>query len=62
MYLLISYDGAIAQATFRKYGCYSQLHPGTSLRILGLFPLVADALNPFIWKNSTDPWNQVLCF
>eukprot|EP01022_Parablepharisma_sp_SALTPOND_P010637 TRINITY_DN1438_c0_g1_i1.p7 TRINITY_DN1438_c0_g1~~TRINITY_DN1438_c0_g1_i1.p7 ORF type:complete len:138 (-),score=7.73 TRINITY_DN1438_c0_g1_i1:774-1187(-) len=49
----------IAQEIFRETGCYSQLHPGTTLRIIGLFPLAADSMNPYLWKNSTNPWKLV---
>eukprot|EP00830_Metopus_es_P007475 TRINITY_DN170_c0_g3_i1.p1 TRINITY_DN170_c0_g3~~TRINITY_DN170_c0_g3_i1.p1 ORF type:complete len:654 (-),score=102.60 TRINITY_DN170_c0_g3_i1:24-1892(-) len=46
-----------SQATFKKMGCYSQLHPNSKLRIIGLFPLAMDATNPYLWKNATNPWH-----
>jgi hypothetical protein len=50
----------LAQDTFRRLGCYSQLHPGTTLRVIGLFPLEGDVINSYLWKNSTDVWHIVL--
>ena len=47
---------------FKKTGCYSQLHPNTNLRLIALFPLAFDTLNPYTWKNSTNPWNIVFFF
>ncbi len=45
-----------SQRTLRTTGSYSQLHPGTSLRIISLFPIVSDTINAFIWENATNPW------
>jgi hypothetical protein len=36
-------------------GCYSQLHRNTNLRIIGLFSLVTDLINPHAWNNNTNP-------
>eukprot|EP00826_Nyctotherus_ovalis_P042164 TRINITY_DN430_c0_g1_i4.p1 TRINITY_DN430_c0_g1~~TRINITY_DN430_c0_g1_i4.p1 ORF type:complete len:583 (-),score=105.81 TRINITY_DN430_c0_g1_i4:249-1997(-) len=49
----------IAKETFKSIGCFSQLHPGTNLRIIGLFPLVSDMMNPYIWGNSTNILNVI---
>lgn len=43
----------------RKYGRYTQLHPGTTLRIIALNTLVLDATNSYIWKNMTDQLGQL---
>jgi len=43
--------------TMRKIGYFSQRHPNSKLRIIGLFALEYDNVNPYLWKNSTDPWN-----
>jgi len=48
-----------SQTTHKKTGCYSQLHPGTNLRIIGLNPLAADMMNPYLWRNATNPWGIV---
>lgn len=42
-----------------KYGYYSQLHPGTNLRVIGLNNYANDFSNLYIWGNSTDPFGQV---
>ncbi len=51
-----------SQKSFKKTGCYSQLHPGTKLRMIGIFPLAADMMNPFLWRNATNPWGIVCNF
>lgn len=48
-----------AFSEYSKTGCYSMLHPGTTLRIIGINPLPIDAANPYNWKNSTNKWNIV---
>ena len=42
-----------------KMGSYSQLHPGTKLRIIGLNTLVYDMMNSYLWKNATNPLGVV---
>ncbi|MDR3548958.1 MAG: metallophosphoesterase [Candidatus Pacebacteria bacterium] len=44
-----------ALSEFRSTGSYSQLHPGTSLRILAINPFVMLNDNVYIWDDSTDP-------
>ena len=43
----------------RRFGRYSQLHPGTKLRIIGLNGFVRGATNSFIWSNITDRWGEI---
>ncbi len=45
-----------SRRTFREIGCYSQLHPGSDLRFIGIFPLAMDNTNPYIWRNATNVW------
>ncbi len=40
---------------YKKTGSYSQLHPGTKLRIIGINDLVHDTMNSFLWRNTTNP-------
>ena len=42
-------------ATFKSAMVYSQLHPGTKLRIIGLNPFVHLTVNKYLWGNQTDP-------
>ena len=51
-----------AYQQYRHTGSYSQLHPGTKLRIIGLNDLVHDSVNTYLWKNATDPWGVVITF
>jgi hypothetical protein len=51
----------VARETFKRIGCFSQVHPGTSLRVIGLFPLAIDLSNRYMWTNMSDPWNLVTC-
>eukprot|EP00831_Metopus_contortus_P036071 TRINITY_DN2861_c0_g1_i4.p2 TRINITY_DN2861_c0_g1~~TRINITY_DN2861_c0_g1_i4.p2 ORF type:complete len:119 (+),score=7.96 TRINITY_DN2861_c0_g1_i4:238-594(+) len=48
-----------SQESMRKYGRYSQLHPGTNLRIIGLTSFVQDVLNSYIYGNITDRLGQL---
>ena len=48
-----------SQKSVKELGCYSQLHPGTNLRMLMLNPFVGDAMNGFLFKNATNPWHVV---
>eukprot|EP01022_Parablepharisma_sp_SALTPOND_P013853 TRINITY_DN1859_c0_g1_i2.p1 TRINITY_DN1859_c0_g1~~TRINITY_DN1859_c0_g1_i2.p1 ORF type:complete len:369 (-),score=17.11 TRINITY_DN1859_c0_g1_i2:675-1781(-) len=50
-----------AYEDYLRIGCYSQLHPGTKLRIVGVNDLVHDTLNSYLWKNSTNPLGVVSC-
>ena len=50
----------IARNLFKRIGCYSQLHPGSNLRIIGLFALAVDMMNPYLWNNMTNPWKIVI--
>ena len=43
-----------SQETMRKCGHYSQLHPGTKLRIIALNSFVRGSTNSYIWDNTTD--------
>ncbi len=40
---------------YLRTGCYSQLHPFTRLRIIGLNDFVHDTMNSYLWKNQTNP-------
>jgi len=54
-----------SESSYNDYfmtGSYSQLHPGTKLRIIGLNDLVHDTMNSFLWKNATNPLGTVFCF
>ena len=42
-----------------EYGCFSQLHPGTKLRIIGLNNYVLDFTNLYVLGNSTNPLGLV---
>jgi len=44
---------------FKKIGSYSQLHPGTNLRVIGVFPFAFDSYNSHTWHNLTNIWNIV---
>ncbi len=44
---------------FIHYGRYSQIHPGTSLRIIGLNTFVFDCINSYIWSNNSDPQHEI---
>jgi len=46
--------------SFKKYGRYSQLHPGTNLRIIVLNSFVQDATNSYTWINSTDIMGELI--
>ena len=41
--------------TFKSKGVYSQLHPGTKLRIIGLNPFVMLSVNAYLWTSISDP-------
>jgi len=56
------FDLKVARKTFREIGSFSQLHPGTSLRVIGLFPLTMDLSNSYMWSNMTDPWDLVMLY
>ena len=45
--------------TMRRYGRFSELVPGTQLRIIGLNNFVMDFTNTFLLPNSTDPLGQL---
>ena len=49
----------LAYDTFKTYGYYSQLHPGTNLRMIVLNTFPYDTMNAMIWQNTTHPINQV---
>eukprot|EP01022_Parablepharisma_sp_SALTPOND_P017031 TRINITY_DN2634_c0_g1_i1.p2 TRINITY_DN2634_c0_g1~~TRINITY_DN2634_c0_g1_i1.p2 ORF type:complete len:165 (-),score=16.08 TRINITY_DN2634_c0_g1_i1:831-1325(-) len=49
-----------ATEMFAKYGCFSMLHPGTRLKIIGLNNFVLDFTNLYLWGNSTNPFGLVL--
>ncbi len=44
--------------TVRRCGYYSELHPGTRLRIVGLNSLGRGSTNSFIWANTTNVCGQ----
>ncbi len=48
-----------SRVTMRKYGRYTQLHPGTKLRIVALNNFVESSKNTFMWDNSTDIWGEL---
>ena len=35
------------------------LHPGSSLRVIALNPLLVDSTNAYIWQNTTDKLKMV---
>lgn len=41
--------------TLKTKGAYSQLHPGTALRIIGLNPFVMLSSNSHLWGGRSDP-------
>eukprot|EP01022_Parablepharisma_sp_SALTPOND_P004333 TRINITY_DN120107_c0_g1_i1.p1 TRINITY_DN120107_c0_g1~~TRINITY_DN120107_c0_g1_i1.p1 ORF type:complete len:603 (+),score=40.66 TRINITY_DN120107_c0_g1_i1:115-1809(+) len=43
-----------SRESLRKCGHYTQLHPGTNLRIIALNSLVRGSTNSYIWGNTTD--------
>jgi Calcineurin-like phosphoesterase len=45
--------------SFVSNGRYSQLHPGTKLRIVAINTFLYDVLNSYLWKNSTDPQQNI---
>ena len=45
--------------SIKQYGRYSQLHPGTTLRILAINSFVFDSLNSYLWGNNTDPQKEI---
>jgi len=45
--------------SFRKYGRYSQLHPGTKLRIMTVNTFLYGVLNSYLWSDSTDPHHDL---
>eukprot|EP00826_Nyctotherus_ovalis_P040434 TRINITY_DN3990_c0_g1_i7.p4 TRINITY_DN3990_c0_g1~~TRINITY_DN3990_c0_g1_i7.p4 ORF type:complete len:166 (+),score=57.82 TRINITY_DN3990_c0_g1_i7:753-1250(+) len=45
--------------TMGKYGYFSQLFPGTQLRVIGLNSQVNDFANIFLLGNATDPLKQL---
>ncbi len=47
--------------SYLKLGSYTQLHPGTRLRIIALNDFVHDIMNSHIWKNQTNPLGLVSC-
>lgn len=49
----------VARESFRRYGRYSQLHPGTSLRIVALNCFVQDVFNSYRWMNTTNIWGEL---
>jgi len=44
---------------FYRSGSFSQIHPNSKLRIIGVNCLIHDTLNSFLWKNATDPFGIV---
>ena len=48
-----------AMQDYMRLGSYSQLYPGTKLRIIGVNDLVYDSLNSYLWRNATNPWGVV---
>jgi hypothetical protein len=45
---------------FRSWARYSQLHPGTKLRIIGLNTFVYLNTNKYLFGNSSDPMGIVI--
>jgi len=41
--------------TLNTKGVYSQLHPGTKLKVIGLNPFVMLSTNPYLWNGKSDP-------
>jgi len=48
-----------SRESFRKYGRYAQLHPGTKLRIVALNAFTKSAKNSYTWNNVTDVWGEL---
>jgi len=46
--------------TMKKCGHYSQLHPGTKLRIVALNSFVRGSTNSYLWDNTTDVCGELV--
>ncbi|MDR3548656.1 MAG: hypothetical protein P4M11_10405 [Candidatus Pacebacteria bacterium] len=49
----------VATKMMADYGFFSQVHPGTKLKIVGMNSYLSDFTNLYLWGNSTDPYGFV---